>query len=181
MTNKEWLDYLAHNASDELSAWFDAERTESPTSDTMRHIGQIIEDTVMRGVYGDTESENADSRDKLEADVRKIVEAYNMDTQRHGSERFAHELFYSIIHLIDRQASITSHQWESYHNGMMREWMAKTEELQAQVDELQERLNRTAGKWARTNKKCNEYREKFSKCLDYADAIHALMDDEGMA
>lgn len=25
------------------------------------------------------------------------------------------------------------------------------------------------------------YREKFGKCLDYADAIHALMDDEGMA
>lgn len=26
MTNKEWLDYLAHNAPDELAAWFDAER-----------------------------------------------------------------------------------------------------------------------------------------------------------
>ena len=125
--------------------------------------------------------DNEDSRDKLEADVRKIVEAYNMDTQRHGSERFAHELYYSITHLLDRQAAITAHQWESYHNGMMLEWMAKTEELQAEVDELQERLNRTAGKWARTNEKCNEYREKFSKCLDYADAIHALMDDEGMA
>lgn len=45
MTNKEWLDYLAHNAPDELSAWFDAERItnqaemlhmpESPTSGEM--------------------------------------------------------------------------------------------------------------------------------------------------
>ena len=26
-----------------------------------------------------------------------------------------------------------------------------------------------------------DYRKKFGKCLDYADAIHALMDDEGMA
>ena len=84
------------------------------------------------------EVDNEDSRDKIEADVRKIVEAYNMDTQRHGTERFAHELFYSIIHLLDRQSAITSHQWESYHNGMMREWMAKTEKLQAKVDELQE-------------------------------------------
>ena len=27
----------------------------------------------------------------------------------------------------------------------------------------------------------DEYCSKFGKCLDYADAIHALMDDEGMA
>ena len=26
-----------------------------------------------------------------------------------------------------------------------------------------------------------DYRKKFGKCIDYADAIHALMDDEGMA
>lgn len=31
------------------------------------------------------------------------------------------------------------------------------------------------------NRHCNEYRNKFGKCLDYADAIHALMDDEGVA
>lgn len=31
------------------------------------------------------------------------------------------------------------------------------------------------------NRQCNEYRKKFGKCLDYADAIHALMDDEGLA
>ena len=29
MTNKEWLDYLAHNAPDELAAWFDAEHVET--------------------------------------------------------------------------------------------------------------------------------------------------------
>ena len=28
MTNKEWLDYLAHNAPDELADWFDAEHVE---------------------------------------------------------------------------------------------------------------------------------------------------------
>ena len=61
MTNKEWLDYLAQNAPDELAAWFDAERTESPTSETMQHIGQVIENTIKRGVYGDTDAQNADS------------------------------------------------------------------------------------------------------------------------
>lgn len=39
--------------------------------------------------------------------------------------------------------------------------------LQEQVDEL------TAER--------EDYRMKFGKALDYADAIHALMDDEGMA
>ena len=29
MTNKEWLDYLAQNAPDELAAWFDAEHVET--------------------------------------------------------------------------------------------------------------------------------------------------------
>ena len=171
-----------------------AERTESPTSDTMRHIGQVIEDTVMRGVYGDTESENADSRDKLEADVRKIAEAYNMDTQRHGSERFAHELFYSIIHLLDRQSAITSHQWESYHNGIMSEWMAKTEEMQAQVDELQaitdERWNKYIAEHLRADNlaadllKAKNERERYrSMCSDMATKIHdvLMIVDEGLA
>lgn len=31
-----------------------------------------------------------------------------------------------------------------------------------------------------TEKQCELYSEKFGKCIDYADAIHALM-DEGMA
>ena len=64
MTNKEWLDYLAQNAPDELAAWFDAEHVE----------------TKERALDGDTEPENEDSREHLEADVRKIAEAYNMDT-----------------------------------------------------------------------------------------------------
>ena len=29
MTNKEWLDYLAHNAPSELQAWFDSEHVEN--------------------------------------------------------------------------------------------------------------------------------------------------------
>ena len=29
MTNKEWLEYLANNAPDELSAWFDSEHVET--------------------------------------------------------------------------------------------------------------------------------------------------------
>ena len=46
--------------------------------------------------------------------------------------------------------------------------------LQAERDNL-------AADLVRANNERERYREKFGKCLDYADAIHALMDDEGMA
>jgi len=83
MTNKEWLDYLAHNAPDELADWFDAEHVENTMQELVNKL--TIE------------------RDNLADDL-----------------------------LI-------------------------------------------------ANKQRERYREKFGKCLDYADAIHALMDDEGMA
>lgn len=100
-----------------------------------------------------------DSREQLEADVRKIADAYNMDEQRHGTERFAHELYYSIIHLLDRQAAITERKC-CKPNWDYCETCETLEKLTAERE---------------------RYRDKFSKCLDYADAIHALMDDEGMA
>lgn len=192
MTNKEWLDYLAQNAPDELAAWFDAEHVE----------------TEERALDGDTESENEDSREQLEADISKYL--------NYPSDCRAVYDYNAVIGWLDRQAAITAHQWESYHNGMMFEWMAKTEELQVQVDELtaervklksqicklEDDLVRTSDE--RDNWKANcedwkkharaaenacyetmlereDYRNKFGKCIDYADAIHALMDDEGMA
>lgn len=93
MTNGEWLDYLAHNAPDELAAWFDAEHVE----------------TEERALDGDTAALNA------------------------------------------RIAELTAER---------DNWKANCKD------------------W---KKDCERYREKFGKCLDYADAIHALMDDEGMA
>lgn len=263
MTNKEWLDYLAHNAPDELAAWFDAEHVE----------------TEERVLDGDTAAQDGDSREQLEADVRKIAEAYNMDTQRHGTERFAHELYYSIMHLLDRQRAITKREWAHVHDMYIDElrkerddaesrsdkltaerdnlqeklrigWececrlQAERDELQAKVDELKEPNEYHALQYELASEDCDrlqaqvdelkaervklrlqickleddlvgtsderdnwkancedwknharaaenacyetmlereDYRNKFGKCLDYADAIHALMDDEGMA
>lgn len=54
-------------------------------------------------------------------------------------------------------------------------------ELQAQVDELQEKLRIGWECECKLQAERERYREKFGKCIDYADAIHALMDDEGMA
>ena len=46
--------------------------------------------------------------------------------------------------------------------------------LQAERDNL-------AADLLRANNERERYRSKFGKCIDYADAIHALMDDEGLA
>ena len=251
-TNREWLFSLP---LEEQYAWMNAEHQDGTLD-------------------GDTAAQDGDSRDKLEADVRKIAEAYNMDTQRHGTERFAHELYYSIIHLLDRQAAITERkldtEFEAACNSCaikidLREevdkltaerdkmqeqlnigWececrlQAERDELQAKVDELKElneyhalqyelasedcdrlqaqvdtlksrhcphydatehtcdvhetriaELTAERDNWKEHSRTieyrckkaetdCEIYRKKFGKCLDYADAIHALM-DEGLA
>ena len=209
MTNWEWLESLANDAPSELQAWFDAEHIEtanaaldgdtepeSSNTDAVSERYATAFKWLERLSYGERDDEtnesvmpaesvdavdNEDSRDKLEADVRKIAEAYNMDTQRHGTERFAHELFYSIIHLLDRQAAITaeetSNAWEEYRDATQHE----ITELQEQVDELQEKLRIGWEYECKLQAERDYYRSKFGKCLDYADAIHALMDDEGMA
>jgi len=50
----------------------------------------------------------------------------------------------------------------------------RTNELTAERDNL-------AADLAECEAERERYRNKFGKCLDYADDIHALMDDEGMA
>ena len=58
---------------------------------------------------------------------------------------------------------------------------AKIAELTAERDKLQEQLLIGWECECRLQAERELYRSKFGKCLDYADAIHALMDDEGMA
>ena len=162
-----------------------------------------------------TQELTGDSRDKIEADARKIADAYNMDTQRHGSERFAHELYYSIIHLLNRQRAIDDsicdecssdyYDMQEEHDQMI-DGIAKLmrlkqpytfdndkplenietigryiDELTSERDELQEQLLIGWECECRLQAEREHYREKFGKCIDYADAIHALMDDEGLA
>ncbi len=184
MTNKEWLDYLAQNAPDELAAWFDAERVTNQAE--MLHIDALD---------GRTAAQNADSRERLEADAFAYLQT-------------AYITYPQIIELLDRQAAITAEEtsdaWEEYRDVTQRE----IAELQEQVYELQAALDLISISLAlpmtskpitpdmrkpevlakliiETIKKlANErehYRSKFSRALGYADDIHALMDDEGMA
>ena len=135
MTNKEWLDYLAHNAPDELAAWFDAEHVE----------------TEERALDGDT--------DALEAKIAELEKKLRIGWEcecRLQAERD------------ELQAEVDELKELNEYHALQYELASEdADRLQAQVDRLTAERER--------------YREKFGKCLDYADAIHALMDDEGMA
>ena len=58
---------------------------------------------------------------------------------------------------------------------------AKIAELTAERDKLQEQLLIGWECECRLQAERERYRDLFGKCIDYADAIHALMDDEGLA
>ena len=135
MTNKEWLDYLAHNAPDELAAWFDAEHVETEEraldGDTATLNAKIAELEKKLRIGWECECRLQAERDELQAEVDELKELNEY-----------HALQYELA-------------------------SEDADRLQAQVDRLTAERER--------------YREKFGKCLDYADAIHALMDDEGMA
>ena len=187
MTNKEWLDYLAQNAPDELAAWFDAEHVERQE----------------RALDGDTEPENEDSRERLEADVRNFVEKSGWLYPMAGTR--------IVLEWLDRQAAITEREYGermaseamcSNVCAVVCEQRGRIAELQVKVDTLTAERDELKGQVFTLKVECDDltstcddlenelynakaererYRSKFGKCLDYADAIHALMDDEGMA
>ncbi len=110
-----------------------------------------------RTLDGDIAPENADSRELLGADVRKWC----------GKYAYQADMVWTWL---NRQVAITS-------NAMR----GKIAELTAERDKLQEQLLIGWECECRLQAERERYREKFGKCLDYADAIHALMDDEGLA
>lgn len=227
-TNKEWLFSLP---LEEQYAWMNAEHAESPTSATMQQIGQVIEDTVKRGVYGDTAAQGEDSREQLEADIEEWASIMDLEDQ------------IDMIHgWLNRRAAILEREMVKFNRRYFDcvEQDKKIAELQAKVDELTQvaeskrlsfadrirfvneideltaerdklqelneyhalqyelaskdvdrlqaqvyKLTAERDNWKANcedwKKGCERYRSKFGKCIDYADAIHALMDDEGMA
>jgi hypothetical protein len=160
MNNYQWL--LQMDGA-ERKAWFDAEHVE----------------TEERALDGDTEPQNADSRELLDADVRKWC----------GEYAYQADMVWTWL---DRQAAITEektrYKWVTASAEEIAAWRSKAEKLKEQVceltaerDKLQEQLRIGWECECKLQAERERYREKFGKCLDYADAIHALMDDEGMA
>ncbi len=106
-----------------------------------------------------------------------------------------------VLGWLDRQAAITQHEiterWAEHLHPIERECgdlRRKVDELEADNDRLANLLSKSLEEYSKleaerdelkfdislVRKNRDKYRSKFGKCLDYADAIHALM-DEGMA
>lgn len=123
----------------------------------------------------------ADSRVKLEADI-----------ERYLSQAGCHEM---VCGWLDRQAAITQHEiterWAEHLHPIERECgdlRRKVAELTADNDRLAKLLSKSLEEEydileaERDELKAEMiYRSKFGKCLDYADVIHTLIDDEGLA
>lgn len=160
MTNKEWLDYLAHNAPDELSDWFDAEHVE----------------TEERALDGDTDALERKSADLIHEYYKPMVA--ELRTERMAERAYWHNQMHAILDMLNGKERFWGACMEypldeltippsEVAQSLFQKRIDECDELQKQVDELTAERER--------------YRSKFGKCLDYADAIHALMDDEGMA
>lgn len=177
MTNKEWLDYLAHNAPDELAAWFDAEHVE--------HQEQALD--------GDTDAQNADSRELILTDLEKKTREWH-DYDGNFMRIYSGVAYAQMKELLDRQAAITERKclkpnWDYCETcETLEKLTAERDELKGQVftlkvecDDLTSACDDLENELHKAKAERERYRSKFGKCLDYADAIHALMDDEGMA
>lgn len=150
-TNREWLYSL--DVAD-LSDWFDAEHVEHKE----------------RALDGDTEPESEDSREQLEAEIESYSAFDIMDTITLDM----------VIGWLDRQAAITERECRK-PNWDYCETCEALEKLTAERDNWKEHSRTIEYRCKKAETDCEIYRKKFGKCIDYADAIHALMDDEGMA
>ena len=151
MTNEEWLEHLAHNDIPGLRAWFKAEHVEPPESEALVQCAQIDVEDRERAAEGDTAALNA----KLAELERKLRISWEYEC-KFQAERD------------ELQAKVDELKELNEYHALQYELASEDAgRLQAQVDRLTDERER--------------YREKFGKCIDYADAIHALMDDEGLA
>ena len=165
MTNEEWLEHLAHNDIPGLRAWFKAEHVESPESGALVQCAQIDGEGRERAAESDTAPENADSRELLDADVRKWC----------GEYAYQADMVWTWL---NRQAAITEREVE---HDLMKAGRMAVEVERERIKKLTAERDNLAADLLRANNERERYREKFGKCIDYADAIHALMDDEGLA
>lgn len=151
-----------------------------------------------------------DTREKLEADIWYFIEhngwfGYEYEAESYADCRKA--IFKIFKEWLDRQSAITEREckrvcdtcnWPDAANNQRLIAMRETDrnaELQEQVYELTAELKNwkaNCDDWKEharaadnacyeTMLEREEYRLKFDKCIDHADAIHALMDDEGLA
>lgn len=108
----------------------------------------------------------SDSREKLEADVRKFVygKGWFDDGIEPDSKPFIMEMF---VGWLDRQAEITRKtkqaEWIKQANGLIYEANVRGDELQAKVDELRDEIAKRDKGIARLKRQRDEARQELKK------------------
>lgn len=165
MTNKEWLDYLAHNAPDELAAWFDAEHVE----------------TEERALDGDTDALERKSADLIHEYYKPMVAEMQAKMDRLTAERDKLQEQLLIGWECECRLQAERDELKAEHERIVQELVDANTRQCERTNELTAERDNLAADLLKANNERERYREKFGKCIDYADAIHALMDDEGLA
>lgn len=197
-------------STDEFTAneWLRQEHSE-PNPDCSAMLYRMYTENMKHEPCSHYEPKNdADSRERLEADAfaylqtayityPQIIEFLDRQaaiTEREATKR--NELFCETCEAeSDKQIAELKAELEKATNNLNsanEDFENARAELVAERDELKTELIDERGKLNRKMNALREvtrdyrnerdnYRSKFGKCLDYADAIHALMDDEGVA
>ena len=176
MNNSEYLKQLAARGDGSLQEWFDAERVESVeiqgetdelTDSFMDHVDYQYGELTIDGAYFE------DSREKLEADLRREIREYAGEFYE-GEE----VLFALILAMFDRQAAITrateSHGWRMAASGPIYEYRQERDLLRAELDEVKAERDALASDLA----ECDENRIEFRDQRDHAEEMLAQMEKE---
>lgn len=194
-TNREWLYSL--DVAD-LADWFDSEHESTLDGDTdalERKSADLIYEyykPMVAELQAKVDELTAE-RDKLRSQICKLEDDLVRANDENKRVSFADRIrFVDRIDELKTERDNLKANNEQLHM-LAGEQAAKIDELQSAFDAICANLSIIAtgepnviadiaiATIEALIDQCNEYRSKFGKCLDYADAIHALMDDEGMA
>lgn len=223
-SNKEWLDNLAATDPQALQAWFDAEHVDAQRDNN--GTCPIGNGTASDDAHSKTEtllteqsllSDEADSREKLETDLRSLTVSWR-DYDGNYMRTYSSVAYAQIKELLERQAAITANAnkelitWQaatvarlqnevdtikaanddyrdSYEASSraneiltLENAQVKTEnaKLQAQVDELTQKLDNLSHDLAESERLREEMREELSVAYDHAHDLLARR-DRGLA
>ena len=160
MNNRDWLNGLAKNAPDELTAWFDAEHNDGLAAENG------VSDLAVDANDGDTA---LDSRDKLEADVRqRLIRPSTQIDCTYGD----------VTRWLDRQAEITRKaeqgEWIKQANGLIHEADMRAERLQKRVDELTAERDELNAERAELEAESADYNEQIDWLRAERDRYRAM-------
>ena len=174
-TNQEFLTQLATESPDKLKAWFDAEHNDNlaaekvvscdaaHSNDGNAHLKAHSKTEPILSEQSALLSEELDSREKLDADVRKWCGMYAYQADM-------------VWVWLNRQAAITTNKlYEHYREELMRR-DKRCNELQAQVDRLTAERDNLAADLLTCNREREQLRKHLGIALDHAHDICALVD-----